>query len=260
VVGAAALLLAALVWWGATGAVGSPLSALTGGSGAVGVEGWPSPVASGGAPLGTPAPVPAGAGSHRFSMVQDDGVSPVAYDPCRPIAVVVNGRTAPAGSGRLVDEALAEITRATGLVFVVEGSTDEAPTQEREGSQPGRYGDRWAPVLVAWSDPGEHPPLGGGVTGTGGSTAVLTDDVGWVYVSGSVVLDGPQLQRIGQGAGGYARARSVIVHELAHVVGLDHVEVPDHLMHPSATATTSLHVGDLTGLAAVGRGRCPAAL
>ena len=44
---------------------------------------------------------------------------------------------------------------------------------------------------------------------TGGSTAVLTDDVGWVYVSGSVVLEGPQLQRIGQGAGGYARARSV---------------------------------------------------
>jgi hypothetical protein len=146
------------------------------------------------------------------------------------------------------------------LVFVVDGPTTEAPSDERAAYQRDRYGDRWAPVLVAWSDPAAHPPLAGDVAGIGGSTAVSTEDAGWVYVTGSVVLDAAQIADVGRGPGGYRRARAVVVHELAHVVGLDHVDDPTHLMHPSATAVTDLHAGDRAGLAALGRGTCPARL
>ena len=256
-----ALVLAVVVWAGVPGAVRLPVAGVLGTSAPARGEGWPSPSTAGSSTrLGVPAAAPAGTGSFRFTMTQEDGATPVAYDPCRPIHVVVNGRTAPPGSGRLVEEALGVVSRATGLVMVVDGATTEAPSADRPSHQPDRYGDRWAPVLVAWSDPAEHPPLAGDVTGTGGSSAVRTSDVGWVYVSGSVVLDGPQLQDIGRRPGGYDQARGVIVHELAHVLGLDHVDAPDHLMHASAGATTSLHPGDLTGLAALGRGRCPGEL
>lgn len=256
-----AVVVAGIVWSGASGAVVPSLADVLDGGVPSRGEGWPSPsTAPGATPLGAPAALPPGSGSFRFSMTQADGVTPVAYDPCRPIHVVVNDRTAPPGSGRLVGEALDVIGRATGLRFVVDGPTAEAPSVDRPSHQPSLYGDRWAPVLVAWSDPGEHPALAGDVTGTGGSSAVRTPDVGWVYVSGSVVLDGPQLQAIGQRPGGYEQARGVIVHELAHVLGLDHVDAVDHLMHSSASAITSLHVGDLAGLAAVGRGRCPSEL
>ncbi len=157
--------------------------------------------------------------------------------------------------------AVAELARATGLQLVLEGQTDEAPRLgDRPSFQPERYGDRWTPVLVAWSDPAEVAALEGDVAGIGGSAAHAPSGESLTYVTGSVTLDGPQLQAIGQQPGGYRRARAVVLHELAHVLGLGHVEDPTHLMHPQSTIATALYPGDLAGLAALGRGPCVALL
>jgi hypothetical protein len=207
-------------------------------------------------PLGVPRLAPAHEGPHRFMATQPGGTAPVAYDPCRPIRYVVNERTAPPGAAALVEEAVARIAEVTGLRFQLEGSTDERATPDRAGFQPQRYGDRWAPVLIAWSDPAELPVLGGDVAGIGGSTAVqagLRDEL--VYVTGMVALDGPQLGEIMAGGNGAAYVRGVILHELGHLIGLDHVDDPTQLMHARGQFAY-LQAGDITGLVRLGTGPC----
>lgn len=209
------------------------------------------------APLGVPAPVATLSPSHVFTQRQPSG-EPVAYDPCRPIHVVVNERAAPAGSGAILADALAEVSSATGLRFVVDGGTDEPPDFSREPFQPDRYGDRWAPVLVSWSDPAEAAELDGDVAGLGGSTWLQLDGRASVYVTGVVVLDGPQLGEVLQGRSeGRTEVQAIIQHELGHLVGLDHVDDPGELMHPaSVPGVAEFGPGDLTGLAELGQGQC----
>jgi hypothetical protein len=208
-------------------------------------------------PIGEPAPLPRGSGPYEFAMVQSNDRDPVAYDPCRPIHVVVNDRTAPPGADALLRDALARTSEATGLRFVVDGSTSEVPVEDRRAYQPERYPGRWAPVLVAWSDPDQAAELAGEIAGMGGSAALALGDGSSLYVTGRVVLDGPQLTELLAAPNGAAYARSVVQHELAHLVGLDHVNDTTQLMHPEGSRdVTDFAVGDLTGLAALGRGRC----
>jgi hypothetical protein len=65
----------------------------------------------------------------------------------------------PANGAELVSEAVAEVRRATGLVFIDDGLTLENPDPERAGYDPELYGDRWSPVLISWTDPTEAPSL-----------------------------------------------------------------------------------------------------
>ncbi|WP_240721531.1 matrixin family metalloprotease [Pseudarthrobacter sp. NamE5] len=53
---------------------------------------------------------------------------------------------------------------------------------------------------------------------------------------------------------GSALVRAVIMHELAHVVGLDHVNDPTQLMYEENSG--QLGTGDRTGLAMLGSGEC----
>lgn len=62
-------------------------------------------------------------------------------------------------------DSVARITELTGLRFVVDGYTDEPPSEDRPPCQPERYGDRWAPVLIGWQDEAENPALAGNVVG-----------------------------------------------------------------------------------------------
>lgn len=212
-------------------------------------------------PLGMPGVVPLEKGRHDFAAVQVDGSGPIAYDPCRFIPIVVNLRTAPAAAQIVVAQALYEISQATGLQFTQEGLTDEPPAEDRSPFQPERYGDRWAPVLIAWSDEAEMPILAGDIAGTGGSTSIPAVDPSdmRVYVTGQVVIDGPQVSQLLLDPHGTAMARSVVMHELGHLVGLDHVDSPNELMNARSDGTTVFFgPGDLHGLAKLGSGPCVA--
>jgi hypothetical protein len=219
---------------------------------------YPTPAPEADEPLGQPAPLRRG-GSFAFERTQpgtDD--DPVAWDPCRPIRVVVSDEAMPDRAEGIVEEALAALSEATGLQIELEGPTTEPAAEERAPVQADRYGDRWAPVLVAWTDPTVVPALDGDTGGLGGAVAVTPPGGGpEVYVTGRLLLDAPQMAEALRTSGGRDLVRSVALHELGHVVGLAHVDDAGQLMNAEGqTGVRTYGFGDLAGLTEVGRGPC----
>ncbi|WP_104116862.1 peptidase [Arthrobacter sp. B1805] len=207
------------------------------------------------APLGTPPRAPA---STAYSLLESPVESQewVAYDPCRPVHYVVRPDGAPAGTEGLIQEAVAEVSAATGLQFVDDGTTTEAPTEKRDLYQPELYGEAWVPLLITWTSPAEIPGLAGDVAGLGGSDYAQTPGKPLVYVGGQVQLDAPDAVGTLRVPGGRAYLKATIMHELAHVVGLDHVEDPNELMYHENVGRVSFGEGDRAGLARLGAGPC----
>ncbi len=194
-------------------------------------------------------------GSYAFLGTLPDG-SPVAFSSCRPIHVVVRPDNAPPQAQRMLAEAMAAVSRATGLTFVDDGPTDEGPSDNRPAVLPERYGPGPAPVLVVWATPQEVPDLAGDVAGVAGPTTLTEPGAEPLHVSGGVYLDA---QGIGEAAArsGFAAASGIVTHELGHLVGLDHVDRSDQLMYPQTVAgITTFQPGDLAGLRILGQGPC----
>ena len=212
-------------------------------------------------PLGEPAPLPVANDSYRF--IGGNGAL-VAYDPCRPIHYVTRPDHAPPGGQKLITDAVAAASAATGLVFVDDGLTTEGYDAERKVHQPDRYGKRWAPVLIVWETPQEEPRFvlkgeagGKHLAGLGGSQSIVGDAGSMVFVTGTVQLSSLAFTDILAGPDGAAMAGGIVQHELGHVLGLGHVQDPQQLMYEHGqNSVTSYAPGDLTGLAQLGRGEC----
>ncbi|TQS89610.1 matrixin family metalloprotease [Arthrobacter sp. TS-15] len=199
------------------------------------------------APLASPSAPGTTNDSYKFLATNDDG-TPVGYSPCRPLHYVVNNATAPVGSDALLATALANISAASGIQFIDDGTTDELPVDRREPYQPSKYGDRWAPLLISWTTPAEAPALADNVIGTGGSTMYSLNKGPKSYITGSLELDTPQVTELLASPGGADYVLAVMQHELGHVMGLDHVDDPIQLMYPEIGAPDGLAAGDLNGL------------
>lgn len=192
--------------------------------------------------------------SHEFSFMAMRSGEPVRWNPCEPIHYVVNLGAAPAGSLQDVQDAVLRLSAATGIAFVFDGLTDEVPARSRDVLQPERYGERWAPVLVGWVDPRtssfDFDPDGHEAAGVAGP---LYPDPGPhdVYVSGVVAINVADPNPPGFDSAG--AQGPVVLHELAHVLGLGHFKAPGELMEPSGGGMTGFGPGDLEGLQELGR-------
>ncbi|WP_307086574.1 peptidase [Arthrobacter agilis] len=215
----------------------------------------PSGVGASAVPLGTPPPAPASTAYRLFESPVDDQEW-VAYDPCRPLHYVVRPDNAPSGSEGLVQAAVAEVSAATGLQFIDDGATTEAPSEDRDLYQPELYGESWVPVLITWTGPEEIPGLAGDIAGLGGSDYARAPRQPLVFEGGQVQLDAADAVDTLRFPDGRAYVQATIMHELAHVVGLDHVDDPDELMNTRNLGLTAFGEGDRAGLALLGTGPC----
>ncbi len=196
------------------------------------------------------APVPAEPGEFRFLRTQ--GGKPVTYSPCRRLEVVVNTRSAPPNAMPVIRDAVAQISHASGLSLHVSGRTDEPYRENRKPYQPNRYGERWAPILVAWAGPGAMPQFRGAAVGFGGSVAIDPALADPSYVTGSIVLD----KEFFADPANQGFLLEVMLHETGHVIGLDHVSDESQVMWEGGLHGVPLGSGDLAGLAKLGRGPC----
>ena len=179
---------------------------------------------------------------------------PLTWSSCHPISYVVDTTGAPDDFVDRIDAAAAEVEAATGLTLVSEGVVTE-PAGPRDAWQPERYGQRWAPVLIRWSDEATVPELEGTIAGLATTTYAPDPATGVTFrVSAVVDLDVTLLEWPAvRGDPSYV---STLRHELGHVVGLDHVDDPTELMHPSSGYARTFATGDLAGLDELGRGPC----
>ncbi|MFI7587565.1 matrixin family metalloprotease [Spongisporangium articulatum] len=210
------------------------------------------------APLAVPLAAPSGSGGYRFLELEDDGSgTPVRWDPCRPIHYVIRPDGAPPGGLAAVRSAIARLEQVTGLRFTSDGTTDEAPRTGRPSMDRARYGDRWSPVLIAFTDPTEFPSMAG-FAGLGGPESIGGNDPGERrYVTGVVLLNRENLAQIATWDDGSARVEAVVRHEFGHLAGLDHENDDDSLMNPRPDGTPADYApGDLRGLAKLSGGPC----
>jgi hypothetical protein len=199
--------------------------------------------------------VPSTSSSSFAFLRRDRNGRPVRYDPCVDQHYVINPLLAPAGAVDEVKAAFQRLGQTLGIRFVYDGTTTEAhvPFGGRKSYQPARYGERWAPILISWVGADVESLLAGGTLGYGGSTSYWAGSSDEAYITGEVVFDTEQMVlRPGFGAG--LTRGNLILHEIGHVAGLDHVQDRAQLMYPSISASTpdGYGPGDLAGLAQLG--------
>ena len=201
-------------------------------------------------------------------IYHDYGDGPSFFDPCRPIYWVVNPLHEPPGAREQLEKAFADVQELTGLLFVFAGETNEpwvAIRQAPNSSYPDVESD-WAPVIVWYlpegefedsldsSDPDEL------VAGYASAAPEFsrTKDRRLVTLTGDMTIGTEWITEMI--AEGYPeQVWWLFLHEIGHILGLDHVDAPSHLMHPGgeeAEWTTTLGPGDIEGFARVGAEPC----
>jgi Matrixin len=208
-------------------------------------------------PLGVPAPLLRTSTSFRFEQTQAGKPgTPVTFSPCRPIHYVLRSAVTPPGGAAMVKRAVAAVSAATGLHFVFDGPTTEAPSTDRAPYQKARYGDRWAPVLIAFATADEVPDFGVDIAGETATQTQRRPNGQLTYVTGAIYLDAAEATKLRK-QGSEPLMQAIVEHELGHLVGLAHVNDPTQIMNPRPTGkVTAYQAGDLTGLAVLGRGTC----
>lgn len=211
-----------------------------------------------GSAMGTVAqsapPPPSDSDRFTFIEVHADG-SPVRFNPCRAIPYAVHvGDGAPANATGLVAEAFARISAATGISFVDRGLTGEtfSAALDRPLWNHPAYGSGPSPVLVSFERPNGANTLGSRDAGVAGRQAAPDSHGHPVVVTGSVAVNTTlDLVPDFSNAASYG---AVLLHELGHVMGLDHVDDPRQIMSGVLRQGNpgSYQHGDLAGLAGVG--------
>ena len=221
---------------------------------------------------GVAAPVVTGAGTvsgdatYSVNSVRlPNSTISLRWNPCQArVTYKINasyaGTTAAARASAIADtrEAFRRLENATGIHFVYTGTTVSVPS-----------GSAWsenmksAEIVVAWVRPSGLTLLsrdanGNKVAATGGY-AYKT----WAYPGqpwkgvigrGFVVVNQAQQSAFKTGFGTGVTRGNLLLHELGHVVGLNHTAATSQLMYPVIVSRTNsgYRGGDLTGLSLVG--------
>jgi hypothetical protein len=195
-----------------------------------------------------PAPRPVAADPSHFAFQSVDAQGrPARWNPCTEIRWAYNPADGPADAEALVTQGMSMLAEATGLRFRFVGTTTFEP-QTGPANPPAGID-----AVIGFGHRDRYPDFHDGTVGLGGFTSTPTEQ-GPKIISGQVALDAGALKVLTPGFGGGRAQGSLLLHELGHMVGLDHVGDAHQTMNPAVTAASpaGYAAGDRSGLAKVG--------
>ncbi len=197
--------------------------------------------------------------------------TPQRFDPERTIGVTANVDQAGRWAVQDLEQAFWYLKEATGLTFRFDGLTALIPQQRLnehvDPAQPSMH--------VCWAKPGpvaggsdllppEEPVQDGNLRLAVGVACSRVGEVptaggrALAIVRSTIVIDSSVRELYSPGFSTGGSRGSTLLHELAHAVGLDHVDDPTQLMHPVETGQPAAYgAGDLAGLGRVGSAAGP---
>jgi len=186
-----------------------------------------------------------------YAFLDTSGDQPVTYSSCRLIQVAVYPAGGPPDAEELVREAVGQLRSATGLDIVVSGAFGgHAPNWDFAAAPVTRVD----PISVSWQDADAIARMTDDIAGLGGSRVVAGPGGHPERMGGTVALS-RDYYAMADRRGDHGKELGVLLHELGHVFGLDHVDSPSEVMYPYA-GPIALGRGDLEGLRRLGQGPC----
>lgn len=188
-----------------------------------------------------PGYAPAGQASDWGSLADSNA----RWNPCRAITWKFNRNRGYDGSLADVQQALGRISRATGIRFSYRGTTTRVAYRDDP--------DPTVALTISFGTARDVADLRGSTAGMGGGVYTVHDGTAEL-IRGELILDREETSlREGFANSGNPTWGQVMVHELGHVMGLDHAESSSQLMYGSVTSSNHrLGAGDLTGFNRVG--------
>lgn len=188
---------------------------------------------------------------YKFSTLLDG--QPVRWNPCATIHWTSNSARGPVGGLDVLKAGVAKIAAQTGTTWVYDGATATVPSTSYLPKTPTTN----RPVLLGWADGATSDLLAGkpaGVLGMARTVWFGTDDGKGTRIAATraatVALDRTDRLPL-RGAVSWS---ATVLHELGHVMGLDHPSDSRQLMASTLPANvTDMQAGDRAGLTRVGR-------